>query len=146
MCRRSRSHITLRRVFLKITDSLDSLHTIKANIYRCSGTSQLSLQLERQTHHIFWTLNLLRQSTIVPNARIIMILRDPIERAFSHYLMNVREKRKTLPFYEILLKDYSRSDKGYFLSHMYVETGFLLRTSQALFRDFCFRSCQDPHF
>jgi hypothetical protein len=62
--------------------------------------------------------------SIVPDARIIMILRDPIERAFSHYLMNVRERWETLPFYDAIQKDYTRSQKGYFVSHLYVETGF----------------------
>ncbi len=62
--------------------------------------------------------------SIVPDARIIMILRDPIERAFSHYLMNVRERWETLPFYDAIQKDYNRSHKGYFVSHLYVETGF----------------------
>lgn len=59
----------------------------------------------------------------VPDARIIMILRDPIERAFSHYLMSVRQKEETLPFYDAIEKDYKSSEKGYFISHLYVELG-----------------------
>ena len=60
---------------------------------------------------------------VVPNARIIMILRDPVERAFSHYLMGVRQRQETLPFYDAIDKDYKRSDKGYFISHLYVDLG-----------------------
>ena len=34
----------------------------------------------------------------VPNAKIIMLLRDPTERAFSHYLMDIRDGLQSLPF------------------------------------------------
>jgi hypothetical protein len=60
---------------------------------------------------------------VVPNARIIMILRDPVQRAFSHYLMSIRQREETLPFYDAMESDYKRSDKGYFVSHLYVDLG-----------------------
>jgi sulfotransferase family protein len=39
---------------------------------------------------------------VVPHARIIMSLRDPVARAFSHYLMHVRDGVERLPFEEVL--------------------------------------------
>ena len=48
----------------------------------------------------------------VPGARIIMLLRDPVERAFSDYLMHVREGWQTLSFQEALRTD------------LYLEKGF----------------------
>ncbi|HTM10498.1 MAG TPA: sulfotransferase [Verrucomicrobiae bacterium] len=39
---------------------------------------------------------------VVPHARIIMSLRDPVDRAFSHYLMHVREGVERLPFEEVV--------------------------------------------
>lgn len=41
---------------------------------------------------------------IIPNARIIIMLRDPVERAFSHYLMSVRFGETTDSFNKILTK------------------------------------------
>lgn len=41
----------------------------------------------------------------VRGARIIMLLRDPVERAFSDYLMHVREGWQTLPFEATLRTD-----------------------------------------
>ena len=41
----------------------------------------------------------------VPGARIIMLLRDPVERAFSHYLARVREGFQLLSFQEALRED-----------------------------------------
>lgn len=38
----------------------------------------------------------------VPNARIIVILRDPIERAFSHYLMRKRNGIEKRSFHELI--------------------------------------------
>jgi hypothetical protein len=59
----------------------------------------------------------------VPHARIIISLRDPIERAYSHYLMHVREGIQNLPFYEALREDIHRTGWEWGISHFYVEKG-----------------------
>ena len=64
----------------------------------------------------------------VPDARIIMILRDPIERAFSHYLLLLKTQHETrLSFYDALKNDYyneSKEGSGGASSHiLYVEYG-----------------------
>jgi hypothetical protein len=64
-----------------------------------------------------------RIHNIIPNAKIIAILRDPITRAFSHYLMNLRTGLENRSFYDALNHDYNRTDKGWGISHLYVEIG-----------------------
>ncbi len=59
----------------------------------------------------------------VPEARIIIALRDPIERAHSHYLADFREGAESLPFHRALRTDLARPRKGLGVSHMYVELG-----------------------
>ncbi|MGH7933204.1 MAG: sulfotransferase family protein [Candidatus Binataceae bacterium] len=59
----------------------------------------------------------------VPHARIIISLRDPVERAFSHYLMDYREGAQDLPFYEAICEDVARKKKGIGVSFLYVEFG-----------------------
>jgi hypothetical protein len=64
-----------------------------------------------------------RIKRVVPDARIIIALRDPIERAHSHYLAEFREGAEHLPFHAALRSDLRRSRKGPGISHMYVELG-----------------------
>jgi hypothetical protein len=59
----------------------------------------------------------------VPKAKIIMILREPIDRAYSHYLMDVREGVQQKPFYDALLEDYANPKKVWGAAHLYVELG-----------------------
>ncbi|OEU69193.1 MAG: hypothetical protein BA863_00135 [Desulfovibrio sp. S3730MH75] len=59
----------------------------------------------------------------VPDAKIIILLRDPIERVYSHYLMDVRNGIQKKKFYQALIEDYSSQEKGWGVSHMYVELG-----------------------
>ena len=59
----------------------------------------------------------------VPHAKIGIILRDPVERAYSHYLMDYREGAQSRPFYEALLEDMRRPDKGWGVSFLYYELG-----------------------
>lgn len=58
-----------------------------------------------------------------PDALIIAILRDPVERAYSHYLMDRREGWQNRPFFEAIQTDYAAVRKGYGISRLYVELG-----------------------
>lgn len=60
---------------------------------------------------------------VAPDARIIILLRDPVDRAFSHYLMPVMRTVETLPFLEAVRQDYVRPEKGWGVSKMYVDLG-----------------------
>lgn len=46
--------------------------------------------------------------SLVPDAKIVMLLRDPVKRAFSHYLHNVARKRETLSFEEAITQEEAR--------------------------------------
>jgi hypothetical protein len=61
---------------------------------------------------------------VCPHARIIIILRDPISRAQSHYLMNLRDGMESYRTFEKAIeKDKSNTNIGYFGKHLYVEMG-----------------------
>ena len=60
---------------------------------------------------------------VAPDARIAIILRDPVERAYSHYLMDYREGVQDLPFYEALIEDMNLPEKGWGISWLYFELG-----------------------
>lgn len=58
-----------------------------------------------------------------PDMKIIMVLRDPIKRAFSHYKMTLRVGLVKGSFYEEVQRDYAAAEKGFRVSHLYVEMG-----------------------
>jgi len=60
---------------------------------------------------------------VCPQARIVILLRDPIERAYSHFLMQVTQAEELLPFLEALQRDQSAEKKGLWISNLYVESG-----------------------
>jgi hypothetical protein len=72
----------------------------------------------------------------VPHARIIMILRDPIERAYSNYLMRVRYSGVQSSFYDELMRDYRSQDKLYGKSQLYVEFGMYYEQVKRYFNIF----------
>jgi hypothetical protein len=59
----------------------------------------------------------------LPHTRIIMILRDPIERAYSNYLQFVKYSGIKSSFYDELMRDYKIQEKLYGRSQLYVELG-----------------------
>jgi sulfotransferase family protein len=54
---------------------------------------------------------------VSPNAKIVIMLRDPVERAFSHYLMDVEQGGQTRSFLEAIQLELDRP------FHLYVELG-----------------------
>lgn len=49
----------------------------------------------------------------IPNAKILIILREPVERAYSAYTFMVRDGRETLGFEDGLSKEEERKQQGY---------------------------------
>jgi hypothetical protein len=61
---------------------------------------------------------------VAPNAKIAIILRDPLQRAYSHYLMDYREgAQHRQQFYEALLEDMNQPEKGWGITYLYYELG-----------------------
>jgi hypothetical protein len=53
-----------------------------------------------------------RMHATIPGIRLIVLLRNPIERAFSHYQMNVRKGIETLSFEEATAREPERLRQG----------------------------------
>lgn len=57
-----------------------------------------------------------------PNARIIIILREPIKRTWSHFHMDVaRGIQKSENIHLQIQKDFESTDKGYLKTHLYID-------------------------
>lgn len=59
----------------------------------------------------------------LPESRIVIILRQPAERAFSHYQANLRDGRTTRAFREEIEFDDAKPIHGWGISHLYHELG-----------------------
>lgn len=58
------------------------------------------LTFEASPNYLFHPLSAERAATMVPNAKLVVLLRNPIERALSHHQHEVRAGRETLTFEE----------------------------------------------
>ena len=61
---------------------------------------------------------------LIPDVKLIVMLRNPVERAWSHYLHMVRDGREELSFDEALKAERERIDKGWEFSWHYCNMGF----------------------
>lgn len=62
-----------------------------------------------------------------PDSKVVLVLRNPIERAFSAYMHTVRDGRETLSFEEALKAESSRREQGYQPLWWYRELGLYTR-------------------
>jgi hypothetical protein len=46
---------------------------------------------EASPSYMYWPTAIERMASVVPDARLIALLRDPVERAYSHYLLFILE-------------------------------------------------------
>jgi hypothetical protein len=72
----------------------------------------------------------------VPQAKIIAILRHPVERAYSHYMMDVKADKQDLSFMEALERDYLAQDEGWGVSDQYIDLGFYAEQVQRYLKVF----------
>lgn len=49
-----------------------------------------------------------RMAEMIPDAKLIVLLRDPVERAYSHHAHNVRKKEEALAFEDAIAQEASR--------------------------------------
>ena len=67
-----------------------------------------ALTFESTPYYLFHPLAAARAASVVPQARILALVRHPVERAFSHYCHNVRHGREALSFEEALAAEPER--------------------------------------
>ena len=68
-----------------------------------------------------------RIARAVPHAKIIMVLREPVDRAYSAYMYLVRDSREHLEFAEGLRREEERRQKGFEPMWWYKELGLYYR-------------------
>jgi len=71
-----------------------------------------------------------------PRAKIIAILRNPLERAYSHYLMALKYGHVREDFQTELEKDFNRKTKGWGISELFVELGLYYEQLKRYFMHF----------
>ena len=77
---------------------------------------------EGSVSYLFYPRTPAKIKLAIPNVKIIVLLRDPVERAFSHYLMDYRLGLVSSPFEEIVYKtgNHKNLDLHY---QQYIELG-----------------------
>jgi hypothetical protein len=79
---------------------------------------------EASTGYLFSQTAAINIRNEVPSAKIIMILRHPVERAFSHFLMDLKAGAAPASnFRDAVTADMARKEKGWGVSSLYVELG-----------------------
>ena len=63
---------------------------------------------ESSPYYLMHPLTPKRMGEVIPKAKLVVLLRNPADRAYSHYYHNVRKKRETLSFDEALNKEKER--------------------------------------
>lgn len=72
----------------------------------------------------------------VPHAKVIAILRHPVERAYSHYLLDVQAGKQHLPFRQALEQAYRAEAKGWGITDLYIDLGFYAEQLRRYFEAF----------
>jgi hypothetical protein len=104
-------------VFLKhVSSEADYLKLFEKTSAKIIGEASTSYLWDKETPR--------RIKQVAPDAKIIIMLRQPVERAFSHYLNNVREAYETRDFHTAILEDLQATQKGWGISSLYVDLGY----------------------
>ena len=75
--------------------------------------SKRIISCESSTYYLFHPHAAKRLSSKYPKVKIIIMLRNPVERALSHHNLNVSLNRDKLSFHEAILNETKRIEKDY---------------------------------
>lgn len=111
-------------------------HHAIGNLYRENGLSRQEYEAlfdgvtdeiaigEASTEYLFFEKSAERIKQTIPDAKILIVLRNPIERAFSAYCFHVRDGRETLSFEEALAQEPIRAEQHWQVGWLYKRGGF----------------------
>jgi hypothetical protein len=89
------------------------------------GATATQIRGEATPAYTYWPNSMERIAAYNPNMRMIICLRDPTHRAFSHWAMRVSKGKETLSFSEAIREGRNRVSVGNGLRvFSYVERGF----------------------
>lgn len=117
----------------------DAYHTLFEDDGRLRG--------EATPIYIYWPNSLERIARYNPATKIIVLFRDPIQRAWSHWKMEYAKRKETQPFAWCIREGRDRltatdpTAPGYHRVFSYVERGFYGRQVERLFQLFPREQC-----
>jgi hypothetical protein len=97
---------------------------------------QHTLKLEASVSYLYSSTAAKQIANYDPDSRIIIVLRNPIERAFSHYKHLLRDGRETTSFEEALELEKSRIANGWEFSWHLKRMGFYGRQIERYYQHF----------
>lgn len=89
--------------------------------------------------YMYWQPAMRRIWEYNPNMKIIVLLRNPIERAYSHWNMETLRGAETLPFSEAIRKERQRVREALPLQHRvysYIDRGFYVEQLRRIYHYF----------
>lgn len=121
-------------------DILYAKNPIDYNIYHKHFDLNLKVKLRGEVTpiYMYWEPCAKRMHSYNPNLKLIMILRNPIERAFSHWNMEMNRGAEKLSFFEALKCEEAANKK--YLSQdrvrSYLDRGFYSKQIERLYKYF----------
>lgn len=103
-------------------------------LYRCN--SEHRYRLDASVSYLYSTKAACRISEYSTDAKIIIVLRNPVDRAWSHYKHLVRDGRENLSFKEALKQEEERIVKGWEFSWHLKRMGLYSQQVQRFYEHF----------
>lgn len=98
-----------------------------------SGAGNKSVIGESSTCYLYHPSTAISIKHLIPNAKIIMILRNPVDRAYSAYLHLKRDRREKLSFTDAISTEAIRKESNYMPLWYYREVGLYAQQIQRYF-------------
>lgn len=114
----SREEIEAQKLYYK-DFRVSSLREYEALFQRASGKLAVG---EASVSYLFYPQTPSKIKAVIPDAKIIIILRNPVTRGYSHYLMDKRLGLVDVPYRDIVFKT-SRHKNSHLYFQQYVELG-----------------------
>ena len=113
-------------------------HSVEGLYAAMDFTNDASIQGLKNADFLYWENSHQKAKTWFPDLKIILVLRNPVKRAYSHYVNEVIKKREHLSFEEAINQEANRiAESDYFKLHFsYIERGYYDKSLTILYKTF----------
>jgi len=98
--------------------------TLEAYLAHYAGKGAGQIALDISPSYLFHHTCAARIDEALPHATVVFCLRNPLDKAFSHYVPLLGEARETLSFEEALKAEADRKAQGFGDVWLYAESGY----------------------
>jgi hypothetical protein len=101
-----------------------------------NDSADYKIRMESSVSTLFYSKAMIKAKEMLGNPKVLIVLRNPIDRAYSNYMHHVRDENETLSFEDALNQENQRANESYWWGYQYKKVGLYFEQVEMALKTF----------